>query len=90
MPNHIHAVIECSDEHSLGAIVRSWKPFTAGQANRVLGRSGPFWYRDYFDRFIRDEGHLFRTIQYVENNPVKAGLASIATDWQWSSARRRA
>jgi REP element-mobilizing transposase RayT len=90
MPNLVHVVAESAKGHSLGAIVRSWKSFTANQANRVLDRSGPFWHRDYFDRFIRDEGHLFRTIDYVENNPVKAGLASIASDWQWSSARRRA
>jgi hypothetical protein len=79
-----------ADGHSLGAVVRGWKSFTANRANKALGRSGPFWHRDYFDRFIRDEGHLSRTIEYVENNPVKAGLTSSAIDWQWSSARRRA
>jgi REP element-mobilizing transposase RayT len=90
MPNHVHVVVEAASGHSLGAIVRSWKSFTANLANRALGRSGPFWHRDYFDRFIRDEGHLSRTIEYIENNPVKAGLISTATGWQWSSARRRA
>src|SRR5262245_23086601 len=73
MPNHVHVIIEPSGGHSLGAIVRSWKSFTANRANRALGRAGPFWHRDYFDRFIRDEGHLFRTIDYVENNPGEGG-----------------
>src|SRR5687767_9987188 len=41
MPNHVHAVIEPGEEHSLGAIVQSWKSFTAKQANRLLGRQGP-------------------------------------------------
>jgi putative transposase len=36
---------------------------------------------------MRDEGHLARTIEYVERNPVKAGLVEIASDWPWSSAR---
>jgi hypothetical protein len=27
-----------------------------------------------------DEGHLARTIEYVERNPVKAGLVEIASD----------
>jgi REP-associated tyrosine transposase len=90
MPNHVHVVVESVDGYSLGAVVRSWKSFTANRANKTLGRSGPFWHRDYFDRFIRDEGHLSRTIDYVESNPVKAGLTSSATDWRWSSARRRA
>jgi putative transposase len=90
MPNHVHVVVESADGHSLGAIVRNWTSFTANRANKAIGRSGPFWHRDYFDRFIRDKGYLSRTIDYMENNPVKAGLTSTAIDWQWSSARRRA
>ena len=90
MPNHVHVVVEPIEGTGLGAIVQAWKSFTAHRANSVLDRSGPFWHKDYFDRFIRDEGHLARTIDYVESNPVKAGLASTANSWSWSSARRRA
>ncbi|HEY6981054.1 REP-associated tyrosine transposase [Reyranella sp.] len=90
MPNHVHVVVEPADGQTLGAIVHSWKSFSAKQANGILGRSGPFWHRDYFDRFIRDEGHLARTIHYVEDNPVKAGLVSMPSEWPWSSSRFRA
>ena len=89
MPNHVHVVVEPTDGNRIGAIVHSWKSFSAKQANRILDRSGSFWHRDYFDRFIRDEGHLMRTIDYVENNPVKAGLAGSAAAWPWSSGRLR-
>jgi putative transposase len=89
MPNHVHMVVEPSERHALDRIVHSWKSFTATSANQILGRSGAFWHRDYFDRFIRDEGHLNRTIEYVENNPVKAGLTSKPAQWLWSSARLR-
>ena len=90
MPNHVHAVVMPLDERQLGSIVQAWKSFTAKRANQILGRTGPFWHKDYFDRFIRDDGHLERTIDYVENNPVKAGLASSIAEWRWSSARLRA
>lgn len=89
MPNHVHVVIEISGASSLSTIVNSWKSFTARKANQQLRRSGPFWNADYFDRFMRDEGHLQRTIGYVEQNPVKAGLATEPRDWPWSSARWR-
>jgi putative transposase len=89
MPNHVHAVVEIVDRHSLTKIVGSWKSFTAKRANSLIGRSGTFWHADYFDRFMRDEGHLARTIDYVENNPVKAGLVVTAPQWAWSSARFR-
>jgi REP element-mobilizing transposase RayT len=90
MPNHVHVVVAPSEGQSLGAILQAWKSFTSMRANQILGREGPFWHKDYFDRFIRDEGHLERTIGYVENNPVKAKLAETIFNWPWSSARLRA
>lgn len=89
MPNHVHVVIDVVDDQSLTDIVRSWKSFTARQANTVLGRSGPFWHADYFDRYMRNEEHLAQTVEYVEQNPVKAGFVSATSDWLWSSARFR-
>jgi REP element-mobilizing transposase RayT len=88
MPNHVHALFDIWGI-PMADIMRSWKGFTARQANRLLGRSGAFWEANYFDTAIRDEGHLRRAIQYIENNPVKAGLVSAPDDWMWSSARYR-
>jgi len=89
MPNHVHVVMEPLAAYPLGGIVRSWKTFTARRANAMLGRTGAFWYEDYFDRFMRDEDHFSRTVHYVEENPVKAELVAAAADWRWSSAHRR-
>jgi REP element-mobilizing transposase RayT len=85
MPNHVHVVVEMVGG-SLSDIVRSWKSFTARKANAQLARSGPFWHVDYFDRYMRNEEHLAQTVEYVEQNPVKAGLVGTAADWRWSSA----
>ncbi len=88
MPNHVHAVIETMQGHALHAVVHSWKSFTATAANRLLGRSGPFWMREYHDRYVRDLGHLEAVKRYVEDNPVAAGLVSESWEWRWSSAWR--
>jgi REP element-mobilizing transposase RayT len=89
MPNHVHALVMMIEGHPLDGIVHSWKTFTARQCNRLLDRSGAFWARDYHDRFIRDESHLNRAADYIEDNPVKAGLVTLCEDWPWSSANRR-
>jgi putative transposase len=34
-----------------------------------------------------DERYLYCAVRYVERNPVRAGLAAKAEDYQWSSAR---
>jgi REP element-mobilizing transposase RayT len=89
MPNHVHAVIETWEGWSLGDIVHSWKSFTAHEANQILERSGDFWFREYFDRFIREDRHFLNAVNYIENNPVKAGLVQRREEWRWSSAFRR-
>jgi len=87
MPNHVHVLIEPIGSHTTGDIVGSWKRFSARMANRQLGRSGAFWQDDYWDRFIRNEEHFFATIEYIDQNPVKAGLADRPRLWSWGSAR---
>jgi REP element-mobilizing transposase RayT len=87
MPNHVHVLIETMADHGIGAVVGAWKRFSARMANRLLGRSGPFWEADYWDTYIRNERHFESTIAYIENNPVKAGLVDDPGDWPWGHAR---
>ena len=68
-------------------VLHSWKSFTSHQANKLLGRSGKFWFPEYHDRYIRDEAHYAAAVDYVENNPVKAKLIRSKEFWKWSSAR---
>jgi len=84
MPNHLHVLIETKPGYSLSDIAHSWKSFTAHEANKLLGRSGTFWMPDYFDRFIRDEKHFAATVEYIRENPVKAGLVDSPEKWPWS------
>ena len=53
------------------------------------GHSRGIWMREYWDRFIRDEKHFANAIEYIHNNPVKAGLVKNAEDWYWSSVGGR-
>ena len=89
MPNHVHGLIETLDGWPLARILHSWKSYTAHKANEILGRTGEFWFREYFDRFVRDERHFANAVRYIEHNPVKVGLAGRPEDWRWSSAYRR-
>lgn len=89
MPNHVHVMLELRTGFRLGDQVKSWKTYSARHSNRLLGRTGPFWGKDYFDRYIRNERHFQSALDYIEGNPVKAGLVSEPAQWRWSSARRR-
>ena len=88
MPNHVHTLIELV-QTPLGEILKSWKSYTAKQANRLMHRAGMFWEEDYFDHYIRDEEHFRQVARYIEANPVKARLVRTQEEWAWSSARYR-
>jgi len=89
MPNHIHVRLREHEGNALSDIVHSWKSFTANQANKVLTQKGKFWQEDYFDRYIRNAEHFADAIDYIETNPVKAGLCTSRADWRFSSAWAR-
>jgi putative DNA methylase len=87
MPNHVHVLITPFEGYTLSSILHSWKSFTAKSANQLLGRTGTFWLEEYFDRSIRNEEHYNRVVEYIHNNPVKAGLCVATEEWGLSSAR---
>jgi REP element-mobilizing transposase RayT len=76
MPNHLHALFVQNPEWALEKVIHSWKRFTTRQINLLLGRSGSFWQRDYFDRLVRDEKHFANCVRYIRRNPEKANLRS--------------
>ncbi len=88
MPNHVHVLFTPLDAWTLSSIVGSWKSFTAKEAGRLLKRRGRFWQEDYFDRFMRNGRHFARAKDYIESNPVVAGLCLAKQDWKFGSARR--
>lgn len=94
MPNHVHLLIENlikevarhhgkSSKYPVTETLRLIKGSTARYCNQVLGRNGQFWHDESYDHFVRSEEELERIIQYVLNNPVKAGLVKEWSDWKY-------
>lgn len=67
--------------------MQSLKGYTARKANCLLGRSGTFWQHESYDHVVRDPSEWRRIVNYVLNNPVKAGLVDTWEKWQWSYCR---
>jgi len=86
MPNHAHILLRPNAGISLSKIMQKIKGASAYEANRVLGRTGAFWMRDYFDRYIRDHEHYLKAVKYIEQNPVKARFCADPAEWRFGSA----
>ena len=89
MPNHVHVVLtplpkEHDTFHSLAGIMHSVKIHSAREVNAILNRSGNVWQHENYDHTVRDEQEYWRIVEYVLNNPVKAGLAREWQEWPWN------
>jgi putative transposase len=87
MANHVHILFRPRQKASEAL---QWiKGTTARAANQALARTGqPFWQRESYDHWIRDQRQFERAIAYIENNPVKAGLVTERSEYPWSSGAR--
>jgi REP element-mobilizing transposase RayT len=90
MPNHVHVLLTRFENCTLSDIMQSFKSITSHRANKTLSRRGQFWMLEYFDRYIRNARHFNKTVEYIENNPVKAHLRAGPEDYRFSSAWFRA
>jgi putative transposase len=89
MANHVHILIY--PLVPLARITNGIKGVSAHEANAVLKRTGKhFWQDESFDHWIRDDVQFERARNYIERNPVKAGLVATPEEWRWSSAYKRA
>jgi REP-associated tyrosine transposase len=86
MPNHVHLILVPSAGDGLGAVMRRTQGRYTRAINAREGRVGHLW-QARFASFVMDETYLLACARYVELNPVRAGLATRAQDWPWSSAR---
>jgi len=85
MSNHVHLLVQ--PHKSLSEVTRAVKKASARQANLILGRSGlPFWQDESYDHWVRNGKQFDRIVQYIESNPVNAGLVDHADNSPWSSA----
>jgi putative transposase len=86
MPSHIHLLIFI-DGTNLADFMRDFKKFTAQKAIKELGMEGGNIWMPRYDRVTMNSENIFRQkLEYIHNNPVKAGLRKKGSDWNWSSA----
>jgi len=87
MSNHVHVAYTALCRHTPEDIHHSWKSYLSHEINRMYDRSGTLWERESFDHLIRSVEHYEAYIDYIERNPLEAGLCERPEDWEHSSAR---
>jgi putative transposase len=97
MPSHIHVMIGLTDYGQLALFMQAFKGLSARRVRQLdlagmearLWDGGSFslWRRRFDDLVICSEVQFKRKLEYIHNNPVRAGLVQSAVSWRHSSAR---
>ena len=104
MPNHVHMLVDFSIQivdangfyhldipenyTQLSSVMKMIKGGSAYESNKVLERNGSFWYKDSYDRYIRDEKDYWNVINYIIHNPVKANLVEKWNEYEGTFVKK--
>jgi len=82
MPTHIHLMAGSSiGGKAISGFVHSIK----GRIRETMQGKGKFWQDRFDDLLINTEKQFSIKLNYIHNNPVKAGLVDDPKDWPYSS-----
>jgi REP element-mobilizing transposase RayT len=86
MPNHLHMLL--TPLVRLADLTARLQSLTARRANDLRELQGaPFWCAQNYEHLVSGRMELERIRVYIEEDPVRVGLASAPVDYAYSSAR---
>ena len=85
MPDHIHLILTPAPDVSLEKAMQ----FIKGGFSFRLKSKLDVWERSFAEHRIKDAQDYRNHLQYLEQNPVRAGLSATAVQFPFSSASNR-
>jgi len=87
MDTHFHLVVGISESCRFSRAIQKLKSQYIYHFHSKYEKSGPIWRERYRSLLIENDSYLYACGQYIENNPVRAGIVNKAQDWPYSSSR---
>lgn len=86
MPNHLHVLLTIPGHSSIEKAMQFIKGGFSYRANKELGFKGDIWQRGFSDVRVVDARSFEKHRAYIDQNPVKAGLAASPEEYPFSTA----
>ena len=85
MTNHVHLLMSPGDAHAISAVMQSVGRKYVRYFNDRHARTGTLYEGRYRATVVDTEEYLLTCYRYIEENPVRAGLARSPAGYRWSS-----
>jgi putative transposase len=86
MPDHVHILITLPGELTVEKAVQFIKGGFSFRAKKELGFMGEVWQKGFSEVGVREKSNFLEHRRYIEQNPLKAGLAASPEEYPYSSA----
>ncbi len=86
MPNHFHLQMTVDNAITIEKAVQLIKGNFSYRAKKELGYPHEIWQRGFSDERVWDRESFLRHRSYIDDNPVKAGLAKSPEEYPYCSA----
>jgi len=87
MTNHVHLLVAPETPGAVSRLMQHVGRHYVNYTNKVYRRSGTLWEGRYKSCLVDSEAYLLKLHQYIEYNPLRAGMVARAEDYRWSSYR---
>jgi putative transposase len=87
MQNHVHLLVRPTENDGLAKLMQGVTLCYTQYFNRKEGRTGRLWECRYHSTVVDGDSYLWTVSKYIENNPVRAGIAKRPEDYSYSSAK---
>ena len=74
MPDHVHVILKPRSDFTLSNILKGIKGVAARLLNQQRNTCGRVWQEESWDRILRSADEFDEKLQYMYENPVRAGL----------------
>lgn len=85
MDNHTHILIKVETVESMSKFMHKVNTQYTTYYNKEYGRTGYVFKNRYKAQMINSLKHLYRCIDYIHDNPLKAGICKNRNQYQYSS-----
>jgi len=86
MPTHLHLLIKPEGNTNLSDIMKWIKTISAKRWNFIHGSTDHLWGERFFARAIKNYEEYGAIMEYIDQNPVVAGLSPTPEEWKASGA----